>query len=83
MIAYMMALHKQQRGLGGRSHHEQSSKSRAPSNGGDWPWAISRKFKENTVTVAACAVRNFAYLLELNHLLEIVGMEFNVLWSFV
>ena len=57
MLAYMKRLHKKQHLLGGQSHHEQSAKSRAPSNGSEWPWAISNQYMENSVTVAACAVR--------------------------
>ena len=63
MLAYMKSLHKRQHRLGGQSHHEQSAKSRAPNPGGEWPWAISNEYMENSVTVAACAVRN-VYMLE-------------------
>ena len=57
MLTYLRKLHSQQCLFGGRSHHEQSAKSRAPSNGVHWPWAISRHFEDSSVTVAACAVR--------------------------
>ena len=53
----MKRLHKKQRRLGGQSHHEQSAYSRVPSSGSEWPWAISNQYMENSVKVAACAVR--------------------------
>ena len=62
MLRFMKQLHRLQHKLGGRSHHEQSAKSRAPSNGGQWPWAISKNFENNSVIVAACAVRKFVTL---------------------
>ena len=66
MLAYMKRLHRQQQRLGGQSHHEQSARSRAPSPGGQWPWAISRDYMDNSVTVAACSVCN---VYTLNYLL--------------
>ena len=78
MLAYMKKLHTQQRRLQGRSHHEQSAKSRAPSNGGEWPWAISSGFEENTVTVAACAVRCSIYYLAM----PCYQIQSGVVWGF-
>ena len=56
MLRYIRSLHQEQLRRGGRSHHEQSSLSRAPSGGRYWPWGISREFELNSVNVNGCSV---------------------------
>ena len=56
LLGYLKRLHKAQRKRGGRSFHEQSAASRAPCDGGEWPWAISADYEKHTVSVAGCSV---------------------------
>ncbi len=53
---YLKKPHGAQQKRGGRSSHEQSASSRAPCDGGEWPWAISSGYAENSTCVAGCAV---------------------------
>ena len=53
LLSFLKRLHKVQRKLGGRSHHEQSNRSRAPCDTGPWPSVIS---KVESVPVSGCAV---------------------------
>ncbi len=56
LLAFLKKTRKANIERGGRSHHEQSAASRAPCDGGSWPWAISSDFEENTASVAGCSV---------------------------
>lgn len=53
LLSYLKRLHKIQRQLGGRSHHEQSNRSRAPCDTGEWPSVIENV---DSVSVSGCAV---------------------------
>ena len=56
LLYFMRKIHTAQRHRGGRSHHEQSDKSRAPHVNGTWPWALSKDFINTSVKVAGCSV---------------------------
>ena len=56
LLEFLKKLHKANVKRAGRSHHEQSAASRAPCDGGIWPWAISSDFGVNAQSVAGCAV---------------------------
>ena len=51
-LYYCRKLHLQQQARGGRSHHEQSVNSRGPFGSEDWPWAISKNYRETSSKVA-------------------------------
>lgn len=56
MLKFMRAQHRAQKRRGGRGHHEQSAASRCPFDSDEWPWALSKYYRENSVRVAGCAV---------------------------
>ncbi len=54
LLGYCRGLHRLQRSLGGRSHHEQSAVSRAPFDSRRRPWAVLPGTA--AATIAGCAV---------------------------
>ena len=56
LLYFLRKIHTAQRRRGGRSHHEQSDKSRVPLANGIWPWALSKDFINTSVKAAGCSV---------------------------
>ena len=56
VLRYMRRLHRVQKVLGGRGHHEQSATSLMPFDGSTWPFAISKDYDTSSCVVAGCSV---------------------------